>query len=546
MAALYAMNDSNYLILSDLDDGQQLQALVRPLCSSALCAGSGHLPSSVELRKATLILVSEADPNLAMVLDHHALPPSTPILVLGSGGGIPSAALRSRERRLIDYLRVPVSQLILEQRLSFLSKVQRMSSEHHANATTLDRQLNALSSRDGLTGLFNRRHLTGNLKTFMEEASNSGEDLCLLLFNIDFFNAVNKSSGQQYGDFILNEMAARLKMAARPEDGCYRFSGEDFVVLMPKIALEEAKKRSEKIRRACIDKPYAHGETSQSITVSMGLASLKGHNPNSHDDFITMAETALFLAKAQGRNRLRTYRPLSGSGQVNPHQSMVFLKDTLSRILEKTKTSAVASVQLLARHVAGPEHQQHAATVSNYITLLGRQLGLVESHLETFHNVTALCSSFRSLLHNNLISKPQLLSAEERSVMRDLPFKLIELTDMFDYFANEREVLLSYAERYDGTGHPQGLKGDEIPLAARIFSLIDALAAMVADRPHRRRLSSEEIVTELQQQAGKQFDPSLVLHIFQVIEENHLLDLDRQVIDKARRAISLNFPHLCP
>lgn len=538
------MNDSNYLLLSDLDDGQRLQALVRPLCSSALCAGSGRLPSAEELRKATLILVSEADANLTMVLDHQALLPSTPIVVLGSGGGLPAAALRLRERRLIDYLMVPVSRLVLEQRLVFLSQVQRMSSEHHANATTLDRQLNALSSRDGLTGLLNRRHLTGNLKKFMEEANNSGEDLCLLLFNIDFFNAVNKSSGQQYGDLILNEMAARLKMAAHPEDGCYRFSGEDFVVLMPKTALEEAKKRSEKIRRACIDKPYTHGTTSHSITVSMGLASLKNHQPNNHDDFINMAETALFLAKAQGRNRLRTHRPLGASGLVNPHQSMAFLKDTLSRILEKTKTSAVASVQLLARHVAGTEHQQHAATVSNYVTLLGRQLGLVESHLKTFHNVTALCSSFRSLLHNNLISKPQLLSAEERSVMRDLPFKLIELTDMFDYFANEREVLLSYAERYDGTGHPQGLKGDEIPLAARIFALIDALAAMVADRPHRKRLSPEEIITELQQQAGKQFDPSLVLHIFQVIEENHLLDLEPQVIDQARRAISLNFPHL--
>lgn len=540
------MNENNYLILSDLDNGQRLLELVRPLCSSALCAGSGRLPSSEELRKATLVLVSEADPHLAKVFDHHALSPSTPILVLGSGGGLPATALCLRERRLIDYLPVPVSRLILEQRLLFLSQVQRISSEHHANATTLDRQLTALSSRDGLTGLFNRRHLTGNLKKFMDEAIGGDQDLCLLLFNIDFFNTVNKSSGQQYGDFILNEMAARLKMAARPEDGCYRFSGEDFIVLMPKTTLEEAKKRGEKIRRACIDKPYAHGKTSQSITVSMGLASLKGHKPSSHDEFINMAETALFLAKAQGRNRLRTYRPLSGSGQVNPHQSMLFLKDTLGRILEKTKTSAVASVQLLARHVAGPEHQQHAATVSNYITLLGRQLGLVESHLETFHNVTALCSSFRSLLHNNLISKPQLLSEEERGVMKDLPFKLIELTDMFDYFANEREVLLSYAERYDGSGHPQGLKGDEIPLAARIFALIDALAAMVADRPHRRRLRPEEIVVELQQQAGKQFDPSLVLHIFQVIEENHLLDLDRQVIEQARRAISLNFPHLSP
>ena len=538
------MNESKQLSLADLEDNQRLRALVRPLCPSACCLGAALPEAPEELRKATLILVTEHFPDFEALLDHPILPPSTPILVLGSGQHLPATVLRPRQQRLLDFLVVPASLEILEQRLAFLSRVQRVSSEHQANAATLDRQLNALASRDGLTGLYNRRHLTGNLKKHMDEALHHGEDLCLLLFNIDFFKAVNKTSGQQYGDFILNEMAARLKQATRPNDGCYRFSGEDFVVLMPKTSLAEAKRISEHIRRACFDKPFTYGANSQKITVSMGLSSLAEHCPASHDDFINMAETALFLAKARGRDRIQIYKPRKDSGEIDPRQSMAFLKDSLTRILEKTKNSAVASVQLLARYVAGPESQDHANTVSTLITLLGQQLRLPEGHLDTFRNAIALCSSFRSLLHNDLISRPQALSTEERKLLEDLPFKLIELTDMFDYFASEREVLLCYGERWDGTGHPQGLKGDEIPLAARIFALLDALAAMTADRPHRPRLTPLEILAELGRQAGRQFDPALVLALYQVIEDHHLLDVDGQALEQARQALFLTFPHL--
>ena len=75
------------------------------------------------------------------------------------------------------------------------------------------------------------------------------------MFNIDFFNKVNKTIGLQFGDFILNEMAARLTIASRDGDSCYRFSGEDFVVLMPGADLDEPEKSPEKIRRACSEKP---------------------------------------------------------------------------------------------------------------------------------------------------------------------------------------------------------------------------------------------------------------------------------------------------
>jgi len=539
------MIDNRYVTASDLGTNQRLKEIVLSCCTSALCIAQGPPPTPEELRRATLILLT--DPvNGRQLLEHSALPPSTPVLYLSCEETFPLFLQQYRDRFLLDCMLIPVPLDIFQQRIHFLCRVQKMSVEHHANYATLNRQLDALSTRDGLTGLFNRHHLTKNLAHLMKEAQSKEEDLSLLLLNIDFFNAVNKTSGQKYGDFILNEMAARLTSTAGKNESCYRFSGEDFIVLMPGTGLDEAKKTSEKIRRVCCDKPFSHRQTKQSITVSMGLVSRKSHNPLDHDDFINMAETALFMAKARGRNRLQIFNPHTCQDQLTPKKSMAFLKETLQRIMEKTRSSAIASVQLLAKNVAGPEHQTHAATVASYITLLGRQMGLPSQHIEVFHNAITLCNSFRSLLHSDMISKPVQLSFKERQIINDLPFKLTELTDMFDYFAKEREVLLCQGERYDGSGYPEGLKGDEIPLGARIFSIIDAVAAMNAERPYRRKLTPEEIVGELRKEAGKQFDPFLVAEFLTVIKKNHLLNLDDSFIEHARQDLFNSFPELTP
>jgi diguanylate cyclase (GGDEF)-like protein len=540
------MTDNRFLTASNLESNRFLKDLVYSLGPSILYLFQDTDPSPEKLRNATLILASDLTDRLQLLLDHCTVPSSTPILVLGTRTAVPPFFQRYHEKFLLDFMPVPVPIDILKHRISFLQRVQKLSKEHYTNSTTLIRQLDALSTRDGLTGLYNRRHLTSNLKQVMEDTRTNEGDLSILLLNIDFFNTVNKTSGQKYGDFILNEMAARLTSTSRKEYISYRFSGEDFIVLMLDTGLEDAKKNAEQIRKACSGKPFTLGRTTQSITVSMGLASLGMHNPASPDEFINMAETALFLAKARGRNRLQVFNPHSFPGHLTPRKSMAFLKDSLQRIMERTRSSAIASVQLLAKNVAGPDHQAHAAAVSNYITLLGNQLNLPGQHLETFHNAITLCSSFRSLLHNDLINKPDQLSVKERKIIDDLPFKLTELTDMFDYFSNEREVLICQGERYDGTGHPRGLQGEEIPLAARIFTLVDAVAAMNADRPYRRKLTAEEIIAELNKGAGKQFDPFLVDQLLTVIKNNHLLNLDPNVLERSHKDLMDTFPQLKP
>lgn len=536
------MTERDYIVPPDLHSGERMKERVHQICSSALCVFPGIRPSPDEYRKAALILTDNDPDQLQALLQLPSLPESTPILILITDETIPPSILKNVTTRLIDFLVVPVSQEIFLHRISFLCQVQKISAEHHAHSATLDKQLKALSTRDPLTGLFNRRHLTTNLREVVETAQKNSSHLSLLIFNIDFFNKVNKSSGLHFGDFMLNELAARLTIASRDIDTCYRFSGEDFVVLMPGADLDLAYRIAEKISNACSAKSYSHNGKKQSITISAGIASLLAHKPDSYDDFITMAETALFMAKAYGRNRIHIYSPQNTKEELSSRKSLTFLKETLNRTLEKTRNSVIASLQLLAQNVAGPEHQAHISTVSHYVTLLGKQLGLPEQHIQTFQNAITLYNSFRSLLHNDLLAKPGKLSHDERKIMGDLPFKLTELTDIFDYFANERNVLLCHGERYDGTGHPHGLKGAEIPLGARIFSIVDAVAAMNAERPYRRRLTHGEIIEELKKEAGRQFDPFLVCQVLTVIEKNRLFDLEPHVLQHARQEVFAGFP----
>jgi diguanylate cyclase (GGDEF)-like protein len=538
------MTEKNYLTASDLGESDTIRRLLEEKTPHVLCFFPGTLLAPEELHRCVLVVTSGGPQHILSLLQNDQLAEYTPILYLSEGDSMPEAIENFRPARVIDYLPLPSPIPMFLHRIALLSQVQKISAEHYVHRTTLNRQLNLLTTRDGLTGLFNRRHFTNRLTQILKIAQAEHRDLSLLLLNIDYFNSINKTSGLEFGDAILNELAARLTQTIEKEATCYRFSGEDFVVLLPGADLQQACTTAAKIRKVCAEKPFTDGNTITSLTISVGIASLQDHLPDNDNAFICMAETALFMAKAEGRNRLQVYIPHHDPKEISLENSLACLRDNLQRILEKTKTSALASLQLLAKNIAGSAHQSHIDKVSHYVALLGQQLGLPEQHTRTFQNSITLYNSFRFLLHHDLLSKPERLTREEQKTIEDLPFKLNELTDMFDYFTEERNVLLGHNERYDGTGYPLGLKGDEISLGSRIFTIVDSLAAMNSERPYRRKLTPTEIIEELKKEAGKQFDPYLVLQILAVIKKNNLLHVDADFLDQTQQNLVNIFPKL--
>ncbi len=436
--------------------------------------------------------------------------------------------IRGLQRQVVEKERIIKS---LDQAL----QQQQLSMKQH------NELLDVLASRDGLTGLFNRRQLSKVLSREFEHYFERDTDLSIVLLDLDFFDELNRKTGRSYGDFVLNDFAARLTSLTTPKGICFRFSGEVFIALLTETSLSDAMAIAETIRQNLADKPFVRGNEHHHITVSIGVASLIEHQPEDPDHFVTMAERALFTAKSEGRNRVAAYQSSDRFANDCHERSMAQVKQSLTKLLDKTKKAAIESLQLLARDIAGRENQAHIKNVRRYTELIGRQMNLPEPVISTFTNAIALHTSIRLLLHNEMINKRQEFSSDERELMNDFPYKLLELTELFDFFSSERMILLHHAERYDGYGSPEGLKGDEIPLGARLFTLVDALAAMNADRPYRKRLAPDEIVTQLKNSAGAQFDPELVIRTLATIKVHRLLPVATETIDQALASLEEKF-----
>ena len=123
------------------------------------------------------------------------------------------------------------------------------------------------------------------------------------------------------------------------------------------------------------------------------------------------------------------------------------------------------------------------------------------------------------------------------SFVYDHPHKLHELIEPFDFLAEERTLLLRHHEHFDGNGYPDGLRGDEIPIFARIFAIVDAFAAMTSRRSYRRQFSPEEAVLELAAHAGTQFDPMLVGVFIDTLRESTAPDISDEKAAAAKAKI---------
>jgi len=492
------------------------------------------------------------------IVTRQGIPETVPILCLGKDNMV-----QDMFSSIVSCLPPPFSSSILLEHLSLLTTIRMMSKtvqEKNMHISMLSRKLeqqqksieqhsdflDVLATRDGLTGLFNRRQLNKMLEETFRACMQNDSDLSLLIFDIDYFYEINKSTGSSYGDFVLNDFAARITSTVQSQGSCFRFSGEIFMVLLPGKTLEQAMDLAESIRSELHVRPFVRGNESRIVTISAGVVNLEEHQPENPDEFITMAERALFNAKSEGRDRVVSYQDILRDSKSTPQHDLRFLKETLSRILDRTRTSAIDSLQLLAKDIAGQKNRAHIENVQHYVDLLGQYLRLPDTLVETFKNATTLHTSVRFLLHNELINQKASFSPDDREIMDDFPYKLAEITELFDYFSNERAILLFHGERYDGTGYPEGLKGEEIPLGARIFSLMDALAAMSADRPHRDKLTPEEILSELTAGAGFQFDPYLVIKTLELIKAHRLFRINPQLIDSSIAMITESLSQQTP
>jgi two-component system cell cycle response regulator len=161
-----------------------------------------------------------------------------------------------------------------------------------------------LAVTDGLTGLHNRRYLDTHLQTLVERARNRGRELSLLITDIDKFKSINDTYGHATGDDVLREFANRLRQNVRGMDLACRYGGEEFVIVMPDTSAQMAAEVAERLRESVEEAGFASADQMLSVTTSVGVATLNRNSDDNMSDLLKQADTALYEAKAGGRNKV--------------------------------------------------------------------------------------------------------------------------------------------------------------------------------------------------------------------------------------------------
>jgi putative nucleotidyltransferase with HDIG domain len=176
------------------------------------------------------------------------------------------------------------------------------------------------------------------------------------------------------------------------------------------------------------------------------------------------------------------------------------------------------------------ETEGHSKRVTAFTIAIARAMGLTPSQIRVIARGAFLHDIGKMAIPDAILRKPGALDPEEVAIMREHCYRGYQILKRIPFLSEAAEIVYSHQEKFDGTGYPRGLKGDEIPLGARIFSVADTLDAMTSDRPYRAKLPFSVAREEIQRWSGRQFDPSVVTTFLQMPE--HIWDDLRKSIDE--------------
>jgi diguanylate cyclase (GGDEF)-like protein/putative nucleotidyltransferase with HDIG domain len=386
-------------------------------------------------------------------------------------------------------------------------------------------EVQQLSYQDPLTQVNNRRGFFEMVNTKLEAVRRFRTQIAVLMIDIDNFKAVNDRYGHFVGDEMIKSVAAIISEKITEKDVIGRFGGEEYVVFLEDVSSKMALQVAESIRQEIAGYYHTVSGFKIRVTVSIGISHSRGAK-RTFDRLVTEADQAVYVAKNKGRNKVTAWHPNYGQfpkNHMNFRKEVSSVKETVAGITSQTLQGLLRMLYL-----RDYETEAHTIRVSKKAIELAKAVGLDPEQIEKIEIGALLHDIGKIAIPDEILFKSDLLTDSERKIMQQHPQYAYDLLAPIPFFNDVLDIPYCHHEQWNGKGYPRGLQEDEIPLAARIFSIIDVWDALSSDRPYRPALKREEIKQFIAEKSGIMFDPSLVPIFIQLLEkdqDNNLNDL---------------------
>ena len=391
-------------------------------------------------------------------------------------------------------------------------------------------QTNKYANTDTLTGLYTHRGFQEVLSTELKRAEDNDSSLSIIMLDVNNISKINRELGHAKGDEVIKLLSDKVKQNIRSTDKAGRYGGDEIAIILPDTNTSDAKYLAEYITY-CLSCCFV--DDVGPVKVSVGIATYPECSRD-QEKLLILAEQAMYVSQAKGYKEGMSAiissadfnfwddDALSSFAEViaKRHSQLgINFEDELVHKFNNEQIVSQNHLMELANSLAGaidakdPYTKGHSTSVSRYSEALARAINLPEDEVQRIKLGALLHDVGKIGIPENVLKKPDKLSDDEWKIMKQHPVigaeKVLEpneaLRDLIP-------MVRYHHEHIDGSGYPEKLKGEQIPLAARIVAVADTFHALISDRPYRKGLSVETACKILNDGAGKQWDADLIRH----------------------------------
>lgn len=402
----------------------------------------------------------------------------------------------------------------------------RVESEQRLNE--IKDKLESLALKDPLTEIYNFRYFRERLSSEFERAKRTLQPLTIVMMDLDYFKSINDTYGHQYGDRVLKQVARFLKAELRTNDVVARWGGEEFAVILPDTHRVDGLAVTNKILELFRTRSFGDVNSVIKLKCSMGVVSYPEDPLFSVEELIDAGEECIYRVKERGGDGVALYGHEIGIGEdkldkmpeEDRRRFIDSVKQRLSFYAVRSERSILEAIYSLAKSIELRDRRtkEHCDRMVEYAEKVARRMGMNEQDVDNVRRAAMLHDIGKLGISDSILLKPGKLTPEEYEIVKKHPVIGADIISVAGFLKDIVPLILCHHEHYDGKGYPRGLKGEEIPLGARVIAVVDVYEALTSDRPYHKAISREEAIKILKEESGTQFDSKVVKTFLEVIE----------------------------